>query len=85
MLHLLMQKYKNIRCLRRRSMGERDSQMKNFMRSLYNVFNTTNSSKVQVELARQLHSTEYKHETFDYILSMVRAGKVHEISSKDCV
>lgn len=35
--------------------------------------------KTQREIAYHLWITEYKHESYDYILMMVRNGKAHEL------
>ena len=59
--------------------------MKNFTRSLYDAIYYSNKTKAEIEIARQLWLTEYKHESYDYILTMVRAGKAFELGSRDYI
>lgn len=59
--------------------------MKNFMRSLYEAIYRSNKAKAEIETAKQLWLTEYKHESYDYILTMVRAGRAFELGSRDYI
>lgn len=53
--------------------------MKNFIRSLYEAVCIARLKKAQFEIAQHLWKNEYKHESFDYILTMVQSGRVSEL------
>jgi hypothetical protein len=55
--------------------------MKSFFIGLWDAMIESRHEKAQREIAYMLWSSEYKHESYDYILTMVKMGKVHELGA----
>lgn len=53
--------------------------MKNFIGSLLKNVGSARVKKAEHEIAHQLWTNEYRYESFDYILSMVRSGQVNSL------
>lgn len=56
--------------------------MKSFIRGFFDTIFESRKANAEIEIAKQLWLTEFKHESFDYILTMVRAGKIYELNSE---
>lgn len=57
--------------------------MKRFLMKLLNAVTTTRTEKADHVVAHHLWSVEFRHESFDYVLSMVRAGKINDLATGD--
>lgn len=55
--------------------------MKSFFMQILDVTFNSRHDRVNHEIAHQLWSSEYKHESFDYILMMVQMGKIEQIGA----
>lgn len=57
--------------------------MKRFLMKLLNAVTTARTEKADHVVAYQLWSVEFRHESFDYVLNMVRAGKINDLATGD--
>lgn len=55
--------------------------MKDFFISLLEVMQSSGKEKKQREVAYQLWTSEFKHESYDYILTMVKMGKTDQLGA----
>lgn len=53
--------------------------MKDFFISLLEVMQSSSREQRQREIAHQLWTAEFKHESYDYILTMVKMGKTDQL------
>lgn len=53
--------------------------MKDFIGSLLENIGSAGVNKKEYETAHQLWTNEYRYESFDYILSMVRSGQANRL------
>lgn len=60
-----------------------EEEMKRFLIKLLNAVITARTEKADHVVAQQLWSVEFRHESFDYVLSMVRAGKIDDLATGD--
>lgn len=56
--------------------------MKNFFMYLLDAVQYSRQDKVHQEIARHLWASEFRHESYEYILSMVKAGKVDQLGAR---
>lgn len=55
--------------------------MKKFFMRILEVLQSSKREKVQRETAYQLWTSEFKHESYDYILTMVKMGRVGQLGA----
>lgn len=53
--------------------------MKTFFIRLLDAIQTSRQDKIHREIAYHLWTSEYKHESYDYILTMVKMGKADQL------
>lgn len=53
--------------------------MQNFIRSLFDAIVKSRTQTAEHKVAYQLWTTEYKHESFDYILDAVKTGRIYDL------
>lgn len=56
--------------------------MKKFFIDLWNSIIATRQEAAQRQIAYYLWTSEFKHESYDYILTMVKNGRVDELGRR---